>query len=477
VLSSGDISFDDTAHFFGIKLIEIYESKDGIQSMQLTYREDGHGRLNGDKDPKEAFELESDEEITSVTVKFESEKELVKWINFKTTAGRAISMGQEDAKDYKKKSGKDSDEWMEATYEAPSPDWILGGIHGFLKKAHHDDLRLSSLGVYWVKKSNVRAISGGNILAGAGSDFLANDAITQQVPEITSIDDAVEWIGLDLIKNARNPVIMWQINPFLVLHRKRFLQQQELDGITNAKDFAEGTVAIVEAAQASKAIAEGSAARRVEAAKPDYSNATTVYYMVGAACSAGGGVEDSECGDGSECCSGLCHAKKCVHCLPEMGACDTDLKCCEGLYCIDQLCLVRPATLKHLWYDIRNWFANIVLLSHSNPKQEAPSGSPSVAPSQEPSSAPSAQPSSLPSITPSTAPSNVPSSQPSASPSSLPSDVPSLVPSSQPSNLPSGVPSSVPSTNPSVVPSSSPTLAVSSLCFATFFWICCFDLT
>jgi hypothetical protein len=361
-LSTGATSFDDTAHYFGIESIETSEDMKGLSSMQLTYREDGQGQVNGYKARhKETFQLYPDEEITSLTVSIDAAEERVKWINFNTTAGRAISMGQDD--------GTNSEERMEATYEAPSADWILGGIHGSLKDDRKS--RLSSLGVYWVKKSNVRAIRGGNILIGVGSAFLADDdaTITQQVLEITSIAAAVEWIRLDLIKNPRNPVIMWQINPFnpfLVLHRRRFLEQ-ELDGITNAKDFVEGTVAMVEAAQATTISAEGKVATLEADQTINNSDPTTAFYVVGASCASGeGGIEGLLCVDGSDCCSGLCNAESCVHCLPELTTCDTDLDCCEDLYCTDQLCIVRPENSKHLCV-VHNWFTDqcIVLLSHS----------------------------------------------------------------------------------------------------------------
>jgi hypothetical protein len=447
-LSTGDTPFDDTAHYFGVEKIELHQYKDDeITAMRLTYREDGQGPLNGrysEDSTKKSFALSSDEEIVSLTVKIDAKHEDVKWINFITTAGRSFSMGQQ-AKSVK----KGGERWMEETYTPPSGGgWILGGIHGFLKEHKGNSKSVSSLGVYWVKKSKVRAVAGGNILFDVGSQFLTDASITQLVPEITTIDDAVAWIELDLIENPRNPVIMWQINPppgqsFLILHRQWFLEQESVIP-RSAQAYAEETVAMVR-----EKAAGGGATRRAAVQTTDNSSPTTVFYMVGTAC-AGGGSDNAACNVGSECCSGLCNDGTCVHCLPElMTQCASDLDCCEGLYCTDQRCIQVPSSSP----------SAAPSLGPSSTPSAVPSAQPSSRPSAQPSSRPSSQPSSLPSNNPSTAPSDVPSSQPSASPSSIPSDVPSTMPSSQPSSLPSNIPSSMPSMEPSVSPSSSPTLA------------------
>ena len=346
-LSIGDTPFDDTAHYFGVEKIELYQydgKDDEITAMRLTYREDGQGPLNGrySKDStKKSFALSSDEEVVSVTVKIDAKQGAVKWINFITTAGRSYSMGQQEMSS---KSKKNSGSWMEETYTAPSGGgWVVGGIHGFLKEDKGNSKSLSSLGVYWIKKSKVRAVAGGNILIDVGSQFLSDASITQLVPEITTVDDAVAWIELDLIKNPRDPVIMWQINPppgqpFLVLHRQRFLEQESVIS-GSAQAYAEETVAMV-----GEKTAGGGATRRADVQTTNNSSPTTVLYMVGTAC-AGGGSDDDSCNVGSECCSGLCNDGTCVHCLPELlTQCASDLDCCEGLYCTDKLCIVRPAS-------------------------------------------------------------------------------------------------------------------------------------
>jgi hypothetical protein len=463
--------FDDGPHFFGVKRIAVNEvhtkkkGKGGMDGIQITYREDGEGEKYGEEKSSHdervtITDLEDREEIVSVTVIASVKMDRLQWIKFVTTAGREISFGDI----YAKSAKKSAKHYESATYEAPDGGYILGGIYGL-------NSQMAMIGVYWVKKSPIRRVRGGNILIGPGSCFLQDETITEKVPDVTTISEALAWIKQDTMSElgSRNPVILFQIDETgLVAHRKRFLEQLWLKypQRLTAAEFAELTISLV-ASQADETTTDE--CMNAGEVKKDHVRlpsgrdliesvelaAVNVYYIVGEECD-GAATEGSACTTGQECSSGFCDSNSCVHKLPPGGICVNNVDCDLWLSCSDAVCIEAPSSSP----------SAMPSSSPSVMPSSLPSAAPSDGPSTAPSSAPSAEPSVSPSSAPSAEPSASPSSQPSSSPSALPSDVPSLVPSNMPSALPSDMPSLVPSSMPSSFPSSAPTVTVRAVtCF------------
>jgi hypothetical protein len=331
--------FDDGPHFFGVQNIEVNEvGKTGnrVGGIQLEYREDGVGGMYGKKRnyDQNSVGLKDGEEIESVTVRAqENENERVlHMIEFVTTAGRKIHFGRPEG-DFR----EDNDEYETATFTAPEVGLILGGIHGSFNTKNP---MLATIGVYWVKKSPIRRVPGGNILIGPGSLFLDDTTISEKVPQVQSISGALEWIEQDTTSRfgTRNPVILFQISedtdvggPCLVVHRERFLQQSWGDYAgSTAAEFADLTTYLVERQNQLNALP-----------------GVDVYYIVGVECEGGAAPEGSACTTGEECCSGLCDSGSCVHKAPAGGMCRDNDDCDfigSWLYCSwpDGVCVEDP---------------------------------------------------------------------------------------------------------------------------------------